>query len=187
MATMPPDTDKSHDDVADISSDRDLAQLCEVTDHETGAFKRSTFTHIDKHGAAWFGQVLGVRKYDLTLDDFRRSLRRVPDDLIYPKATPSITVVQDGDLDKSYIKRPQLLRLDDEEITKYLPQMLIDEAETLEFLKHYAHPNIVRYYGCTLRNGLVTGIALEVHKVILQYRHESDPRDLDVATCMKGI
>jgi serine/threonine protein kinase len=57
----------------------------------------------------------------------------------------------------------------------------------LEFLKQNHHPNIVRYHGCTVNRGRITGIALEKYGVILQYRYEDVPNDLDIAACMNGI
>ena len=47
-----------------ICSKRDLNTLSEATDYETGKFLRSTFTYVDKEDKAWFGRMLGVRKYD---------------------------------------------------------------------------------------------------------------------------
>lgn len=174
------------DDVPDIRSKRDLA-LCEIEDSETGTFLRSTFAYVDKHDTAWFGQTPGIRKFDLTIENIKHILRRVPDEIVYPKATPVITALQKKDLNNYFIKRPKLLCLDNAEETKLLPQMFIDEAEVLELVKKNSHPNLICYYGCTLKDGRVTGIVLEKHQVVLQYRYEDDPRDLDIDACMDGI
>jgi serine/threonine protein kinase len=79
------------------------------------------------------------------------------------------------------------LCLDDEDEAKLLPQLLLGEAEVLQFLEQNPHPNIVRFHGCTANRGRFTGIALERHSVMLQYRHEDVPRPIDIDTCMRGI
>ncbi|KAI9836916.1 MAG: hypothetical protein M1837_003233 [Sclerophora amabilis] len=70
--------------------------------------------------------------------------------------------------------------------------ILFEEAEVLELLKqqdhhHHHHPNIVRYHGCTVNRGNITGLALERYGVMLQYRYEDVPHDLDIAACINGI
>ncbi|KAK0878493.1 hypothetical protein LTR91_026053 [Friedmanniomyces endolithicus] len=166
---------------ADIKSRHDLTDLCEVEDIETGAVLRSTFTFVDVDDIVWFGQVCGVRKYDLTVEDLRQNLQRIPDDTIYPEVTPGLTLLaDDNELDGLYIKRPKLLCLDDAEETRTIPRLLLEEARILESLKPNPHPNLVRYRG-------IVGIALEKHDIILQYRFEDDPRELDVAACIDGI
>jgi len=73
---------------ADIKLRHDLTDLCEAEDTETGAVLRSTFTFVDVDGIVWFGQVCGIRKYDLTVEGLRQNLRRIPDDTIYPELMP---------------------------------------------------------------------------------------------------
>ncbi|KAK1056105.1 hypothetical protein LTR33_013977 [Friedmanniomyces endolithicus] len=171
---------------ADIKSRHDLTDLCEVEDIETGAVLRSTFTFVDADDIVWFGQVCGVRKYDLTLEDLRQNLQRIPDDTIYPEVTPGLTILTDDeDPEILYIKRPKLLCLDDTEETRMIPRLLLEEARILQTLK--PHPNLVRYHGCMSKRGRVVGIAVEKHDIILQYRFEDDPRELDVAACVDGI
>ncbi|KAK0365380.1 hypothetical protein LTR59_010108 [Friedmanniomyces endolithicus] len=131
---------------ADIKSRHDLTDLCEVEDIETGAVLRSTFTFVDVDDIVWFGQVCGVRKYDLTVEDLRQNLQRIPDDTIYPEVTPGLTLLaDDNELDGLYIKRPKLLCLDDAEETRTIPRLLLEEARILESLKPNPHPNLVRY------------------------------------------
>lgn len=151
----------------DIRSKRDLTTLSEVTDYETGKFLRSTFTYVDKKDIAWFGRVPGKRKYDLIVEDLKRELRRIPDEKIYPLHM-WISVVPDADRKHLFIKRPKISYSDNEDEVKLVPRVLLEEAEILEFLKQHHHPNIVRYHGCTVNRGRITGLALERHEVILQ-------------------
>ena len=172
---------------ANIRSKRDLKHLCEVEDIETGAFIRCTFAYIDDHERAWFGQTTEMRKYDLTVEDLNRLLQQVPDEKIYPLKTTSLSIVPEEIQGNSYIKRPKILCLDNEAKTKLLPQLLLGEAEVLQFLEENPHPNIIRFHGCTVNRSRFTGIALEKYSVILQYRHEDVPQPLDIEACMRGI
>jgi serine/threonine protein kinase len=169
-----------------IHSKRDLTTLSEVTDYATGKFLRSTFTYVDKEDVAWFGRMPGIRKYDLTVDDLRRELHRIPDEKIYPLHT-WMSVVPEADREKFYIKRPKISCTDNEYEVKLVPRMLLEEAEILEFLEKHPHPNIIRYHGCTVHRGRITGLALERYDVVLQYRYEDVPHDLNIAACMDGI
>ena len=50
----------------DIRSKRNLSTLSVVENYEIGEFIRTTFTCVDEEDTAWFGCVLGIRKYDLS-------------------------------------------------------------------------------------------------------------------------
>ena len=172
---------------ANICSKKDLLSLCEVEDAETGAFKRTTFTYVDDHDRAWFGQTRNKKKYDLTVEDLNRLLERVPDERIYPLKTTTLSLVPEETRSQFYIKRPKLLCLDNKSEAKLLPQLLLSEAEMLQFLEQIPHPNIIRFHGCTINRGRITGIALKKHSIILQYRHKDVPHPLDIDACMHGI
>jgi len=167
-------------------SKRDLTSLSEVTDYETGEFLRSTFTYVDEEDIVWAGRAPGIRKYDLTTDDLRRELRLIPDEKIYPLHA-QVSVVSGADPKKLFIKRPKMACADNEYELKLVPQMMLEEAKVLEVLKQHPHRNLVRYYGCTINRGRITGLALERYEIILQYRYEDVPHELDVTACMSGI
>lgn len=171
-----------------LTSKRELTDLCEVEDYETGLVLRSTFAFVDAQDTVWFGQACGVRKYDLTIKDLNRSLCRIADATVYPEMSPDLSIVaDDAQLKSLYVKRPKFLCLDNLGETQLIPKMLAEEARVLEFFKSYGHRNLVRYHGCIARRGRIVGLALDKYDVILQYRFEDDPRELDVAACMKGI
>jgi hypothetical protein len=171
-----------------ITSAGDLTDLCEVEDYETGAVLRTTFTFVDTDHTVWFGKIDGVRKYDLTGQTLREHLRRIPDGTVYPPITPGLTIIpRDSDMTGFHIKRPKFLCLDDEEETKMLPKMLAEEANVLEALKPHAHKNLVRYHGCVGARDRIVGLALEKHDIILQYRFEDDPRELNLPACINGL
>ncbi|KAK1037251.1 hypothetical protein LTR74_018824, partial [Friedmanniomyces endolithicus] len=185
----PHGSDSPQDDVPDIRSERDLTVLCEVEDAATGAFLRSTYGYIDRSDFAWFGRMPGVRKYDLTVENLKSTLKRVPDEHIYPIALPSLTVFRPCEAHKNniYIKRPQLASCDDADVAALLPRLMSDEATVLECLKKRPHPNLIKYHGCTLKDGRVTGLALEKHDVLLLYRYEDRPLPFNTAACMDEI
>ncbi|KAK0270520.1 hypothetical protein LTR35_014056, partial [Friedmanniomyces endolithicus] len=101
---------------------------------------------------------------------------------------PGLTIIADDEgPELLYIKRPKHPCLDDAEETQMITRLLLEEARILESLKPNTHPNVVRCHGCMSKQGRIVGIALEKHDIILQYRFEDDPRELDVTTCIDGI
>lgn len=171
-----------------ITSKQDLKNLCEVSDASSDAFLRTTFTYVDADDRVWFGQVDGVDKFDVTVEDINRLLMSIPDDAVYPDIPPDSTILTErNEISELYIKRPRLLCLDEPAEAKLIPGMFLEEARVLEQLKPFGHPNLIRYVGCVPRRGKMVGIALEKHDVIMQYRFEDDPRPLDIAACMAGL
>lgn len=112
----------------------------------------------------------------------KRHLKRIPDHVIHPLAPEGVAALQHDDptLKDFFIKRPKLVCLDNEEETRLLPRMLLQEVDILEKLKRDHHPNLVLYHGCVIKEGRILGIALKHCGVILQYRFEDDPRALNV-------
>ena len=124
----------------------------------------------------------------LTFNDLRQRLEKIAHEKIYPTPTPLVTVVpEDAVCIDEFVTPPQLMCLDDEDDMKLSPQITINEAEIIKSLKHNQHPNLVRYYGCTVQRSRITGIVLERHDMVRNYRFRDDVRDLDVDACMNGI
>lgn len=180
-----PTQDDVPDNTLDIRSKRDLLTLAEVLDIETYEVKRTTFVYLDKNEDPWFGLVTRKRKQDVTVEDIRNALRRVPN-TTFPQAYASLTIAREEGLLDYHVKRPNFLLLDDEEEADLLPQMFLDEVQILEFLKQRPHPNIVQYYGCRVKHGRITGILLEKHETSLHYLREKDTR-LEVGRYLKGL
>ncbi|OQN95346.1 hypothetical protein B0A48_18666 [Cryoendolithus antarcticus] len=154
--------------------------LFEVFAADSGAFHRTLFTYVDTDERAWAGQA-HVRKYDLTDEDLRTNLRRIPDDDAFPKMTQDITLLpQHYEASKLFLKRPQIHCLLEEFGGSIVPQMLLEEAQILEFLACHPHQNIVPYHGCVVRRGHITGIGLTRYQKILDHRFYDDASDLDL-------
>lgn len=82
-----------------LTSKQDLTNCCEVENFQTESVLCTTFSFVDADNSAWFGQVSGVRKYDMTVEDVNRNLRRNTDETIYPDWTAGLTLVADDDND----------------------------------------------------------------------------------------
>ncbi len=81
---------------------------------------------------------------------------------------------------------------------KVLGDLMLQEATTWETLKHSPHPNIVKYHGCQVRDGRITGLCFpKYHDTLLSRvnpghsgkRHfDASKRPLkDVKSCLEGI
>src|SRR5262249_28776695 len=69
-----------------------------------------------------------------------------------------------------HIKRPSLLDYEDASGHEWIRKILPAEALVMERIAAAPHPNVVRYFGCLMRNGLLTGIVLEKHSRSLNDR-----------------
>lgn len=74
----------------------------EVQDIETDKVLHVAPARFDSHGTAWYGQVSGVRKYDLSDEDYQRLLKPIPDPQSYPLAPPDLDVHDPRDTDGCY-------------------------------------------------------------------------------------
>ncbi|KAK1811759.1 hypothetical protein LTR12_013856 [Friedmanniomyces endolithicus] len=164
--------------------------VAEVQDIETGKVLHVTCSCFDSYGTAWFGQISGVRKYDLSDEDYRRLLKPIPDEQVYPLAPPGLDVHDPKDTDGYYIKRANLIGFDDAEVAKTLPRILLEEAKVLQSLKQRHHLNLVKYYGCNLKGDRIAGLVLKKYpKTLQQYFLQDyyDFSDFDAKACMKGL
>jgi serine/threonine protein kinase len=162
-----------------ISSKADV-KLFEVWSTETDKFKCSRFTHFDSTDHVWIGQKDDVRKYELTVQDLNSALTVVPDEKAFPRAPEHVTPAATTDPITCFVKRPQVHALLNEDYAPYVPQMLMDEVEALEFLKDHPHPNIVLYHGCKIERGYLTGIVLQRQPKVLDHRFLDDATAFNV-------
>ncbi|KXT03891.1 hypothetical protein AC579_6237 [Pseudocercospora musae] len=163
-------------------------KMFEAFHFETGAFIRCFYTYFDDEHRAWIGQNTKLRKYDLLLGDIVLSLRKIPDEMAFPEAPEQITMVPLFDPAKHFVKRPQVHCLSDEFESTLIPQMHIEEARILEYLKQHPHPNIVPYHGCVIKHGRIVGIVLKrLHKTLEQRLRDSDASNLNVEILEKQL
>ncbi|KAK4039026.1 kinase-like domain-containing protein [Parachaetomium inaequale] len=104
-------------------------------------------------------------RFEITLDEFAAGLRRISDDAIFPEvpAGTQITTAPnnlDGAavyIKRSGLKRYGMLKGDD----CGAKEQMLGEALVMEKISKTPHPYIVRYHGCRVHRGRITGIVLE--------------------------
>lgn len=160
------DTERAVDwpNVDDWSSFTAILELIVWTEDTQQDTTTSIFIIFDEASHAFVAELPG-RKRNLTLEQAKSGLRRVPDHEIYPRAPADTTVFvpSSEQADNAYIKRPKLETYSWFRDSTYLADKFLVEAQMLELTRLHPHPNIVQYKGCVLREGLVVGLALERH------------------------
>lgn len=175
-----------------VNSARDLSPRYEAfseedDEHGNPIFLYSSFGFISARHVAYFGQSK-LRKHELTQRDIRESLKRLPDEDVYPEAPSNITVAAlstplGNDV---FLKRPKLhLSFVG---TGLLPTLMLQEAETMELLARNPHPHIVRYRGCLIKRSRIVGLVLDRYPSTLQHRlQKSNTRHFDIENCMNKL
>lgn len=150
----------------------DLAFFHEEVDDVTGEFRYITFAVVDEDDTAYFGK-LNHAKDDITFVQLTSALAPIPDDDIFPEWVPrdvELTRAQDTLPPNMYIKRPNLCLYDifqEHNVLDLIPKGLLEEARAMEMLSQHLHPNIIRYHGCRVRRGRITGLVLNRHPNVL--------------------
>jgi serine/threonine protein kinase len=173
---------------------KDLLSLSEDFEFVEGKHRhlRTVWAVLDSEDVAWRGQK-NVRKYYISLPEFEVGLEPVPDDWLFPEMSPEFTTAPDDGVGKGlYIKRPNITRYDPDivdDAPPSIPRVLLDEIRIMEFLTQHPHPNIVRYHGCRVRRGRVTGLILDRHGIVLDaLENDKDLRgSLDKDSIMADI
>ena len=151
-----------------ITTWEDLAIFDEEFSDETGEFKYTIFAAFDQDETAYFGK-LALRKRDVTLEHLASVLSPIPDDDVFPRWAPDNTGLiqaQDTLPPNAFIKYPELALYDvfkQHNILYLLRNGLVEEARTMEMISKHPHPNIVRYHGCRVRRGHITGLVLDCY------------------------
>lgn len=93
-----------------LTSLQDLT-IIEAWDNKTNTPKYVTFYHVTAEEELWFGQS-SKNKRDLTLDEYSKAMKRVPDEEVYPEIPAGIelTIPPDNTMNDCavYTKRPGL-------------------------------------------------------------------------------
>lgn len=171
-----------------LTSLHDLT-LIEAWDTEKNEPKYVTFYHITADEELWFGQSF-KNKRDLTLDEYREALERVPDEEIYPEIPPDtqLTVAPDDIADAVYVKRPGLNSYETMKGSHFIVKNVLDETLIMEKISKTQHPNIIKYYGCRTRRGRITSIVLkELECTLTQYVHKPGFQHMDKEKFMDAL
>jgi hypothetical protein len=150
----------------EIQAVTDLCSICQDdrgTDADGNTVARTAFAAIDGEENSYFGEKSGISICQLTVDIVRECLKSIPDEEIYPLLPDdgSLTVASD-DIVGRYVKRTAWATYLDFRGLDFLPRLMFQEAQTMEFLAQHPHPHIVGYYGCRVKRGRITGLVLEI-------------------------
>lgn len=153
--------DSIEDQVPELRSLQDLT-IVESFSPGSTVPKHTTFYHITSDERLYFGQTSRNKK-ELTLQEFRHALERIPDEEVYPNipSQPPLTIAPDSIHQSTYIKRPGLNSFEDMRGTPFVPKAILHETLIMEQISKAAHPNIIHYYGCRIRRGRICAIVLE--------------------------
>ncbi|KAK3338615.1 kinase-like domain-containing protein [Lasiosphaeria hispida] len=131
---------------------------------------------VRESDALYWGKVMGGPVSGHTIEQIQKALVRVSDERIFPPlpipwwfAHTSVTVAASWDVepdpDAYYLKRPWIVNLEEEldppKQSNTVAMWFAHEIKQLERLaRHPPHPNLVRYHGCRVRHGRITGALL---------------------------
>lgn len=151
-----------------ITSWEDLDHASEDYNPETGEFQYTSFAIVTDE-TVYVGQ-LNARKTDISFQQLTSGLNSVPDEVIFPEypSSPDAHLTRAPEVlpDNVYIKQPWLsvyAIYKQYNSLHTLRQSLLDEAQTMQFLSEHPHPHIIRYHGCLVKRGYITGLVLDRH------------------------
>ncbi|KAG8630493.1 hypothetical protein KVT40_002112 [Elsinoe batatas] len=186
MGSASSDAQENIDQKMPQMTNADRKMLCEVTDVDTGNFKRTTFAYLGPEDVFYFGSTT-IPKLKMKDEDFLAALKKVPDADIYPVRTEDVMVFY-GDLDeKLYIKRPKMTWYDDLAGSGVIAQLLMDEIKVTELISKHPHPNLIKYHGCLVRRGYIVGIVLDEFGTTLEKHINDKKQPVDIERVMAGV
>ncbi|KAI3319724.1 kinase-like domain-containing protein [Xylariaceae sp. AK1471] len=164
-----------------IASLRDLT-IIEAFDPEASKPKYTTFYILTREDELFFGESTKGKR-ELSLEEYRALLKRVSDEEIYPQVPADMQLtIAPADLDDSnaFLKRPGLNCYESMKGTNYVPKSVLDETTIMELVSKTPHPNIIRYYGCHVKRGRITGLVLELlDQTLAQFKSDGRLQSLD--------
>jgi serine/threonine protein kinase len=147
-----------------LNSWDDLAFTSEEVDPDSKKFQYTSFGLIDDNDTFYYGQ-LGLPKTEISLEQVRGALQPVPDNAIFPQwLGTELRKAPEPQPAKHFTKRPALELyefLQKQGMEKQLFTRLVAEARVLQDLSQHPHPNLVRYHGCRVKRGHITGLILD--------------------------
>jgi serine/threonine protein kinase len=178
--------------VPQITNWDDLNFVSEECDPKTGQFLYTSFMVIDETDIFYYGR-LHVPKTKAIFDLVTHALNPVSDNEIFPKWPTSgieLTQASAALTENVYVKRPALDLY--ETLKAYnqlhqLQEMLLAEARVMEMFRQHPHPNIIRYYGCRVVRGHVTGLVMDKHAQNLETYLKDGVRTLDKPSFMSAL
>lgn len=91
------------------------------------------------------------------------------------------------------MKRRRLLDFSDEhtadqtyQLINHIRELMLREARVYEVLQNHPHPNIVKYHGCKVKDGMIVGLCLSKYSKTSTELIWANS-DIDVDACLDGI
>lgn len=178
----------TEDQISELKSLQDLT-IVESFSPGSTVPKHTTFYHITSDEKLYFGQTSRNKK-ELSLQEFRHALERIPDEEVYPSipSQPPLTSAPESIDQPTYIKRPGLNSFEDMRGTPFVPKAILQETLIMEQISKTAHPNIIRYYGCRTRRGRICAIVLEeLEQTLSQFISTPEIDTLDKTKFADGV
>ncbi|UNI20473.1 hypothetical protein JDV02_006554 [Purpureocillium takamizusanense] len=149
-----------------VTSWEELLWVSEEVDEDTGDFQYTMFALVEDD-MIYYGQ-LNKPKADISFQHATDTLARIPDEEIFPQWSQGLSFTKAPEVlpPDVFIKRPRIALYDifsKNKVVHLLRGGLAEEAEAMEMLASQPHPNIVRYHGCHVRRGYITGLVLDRH------------------------
>lgn len=175
-----------------VTSWKSFTEACEFfKPDEDGkmVFSRTSLLTLDSSdGTVYFGWI-EVRKRELSLEQARDCLQRIPADEIYPPLPADMFSLKVASAEPGHhIKRPKFASYRWAAGTKQLADRFLEEARTLHLVQRNPHANLVGFEGCLVEDGRIIGLLLKRYPTTLSDRVKAkDNKALDRASCLRGI
>lgn len=175
-----------------VTSWKSFTSITESFKHDENdelVFSSTNYILLDESdGTVYYGS-LGIPKLQISLDQARRSLKKIPEEEIYPLLPPELSpLALTAITPDQYIKRPKFLSYSWSAGMQVIAARFLEEARTLDLVRRNPHPNVVSFEGCVVRNGRIVGLAMKRYPVTLaQRRKTEDKKPLDHVACYRGI
>ncbi len=142
-------------------------------------------------GTAYFGRV-NIPLRDLSIDQARNSLRRIPDVEVYPPLpTDWSTLERAASGPEHHLKRPRFASYSWAKGTKQAAERFLEEGRTLHLMRQNPHPNVAKLEGCLVSHGRILALLVKRYPIDLDGRVEGkqrkDRKPVDKTACFAAI
>jgi serine/threonine protein kinase len=150
----------------------EIISTSDVFTQTDGEWGYDTTTVLYRVGPAFYRALsrvsYGTDKDKVRLEDMYESTL-IPSAHVSPTFPQHFTRAPDPLPPNSYVKKPSLMVYDPSTPTSLANRML-HEATIWETLKHSPHPNLIKYYGCQVQDGRITGLCFAKYHDTLMAR-----------------
>ncbi|KAI1171104.1 kinase-like protein [Nemania sp. FL0916] len=129
---------------------------------------------------------LTVERQAANFDPAQLECVRIPDEHIYPAASPTFLRAPDPLPPNVYIKTPDLVTYGSTPESSNVAAQTLQEIQICEILRQHPHPNIAQYLGCLVTDNKIHGICFAKYKITLA-EYLRNGYNLNVEQCLAGI